>query len=168
MSVNHTKKFCKDLATETLGYLFNNYVNDGVIECISGLVVKLGKEKQYLVAEEALKYLSIIIQNLGSQLSQVSSRSLQCIFFVISDCLLGTRRTAHGIGQRIAQHICNLMTYNNYINYLQQLFTQGALTEAAVMQLKKCLDSQENKGPKRVSQSVASFKKSVSKTSVLQ
>jgi hypothetical protein len=162
-SVHHHKKFCKDLATETLGYIVNNYVNDAVIENVSGLVVKCSKEKDFLASDEALKYLSMIIQNLGPQLSQVSSRSLQCIFFVISECLLGLRRSAHGVGQRIAAHICNLMTYNNYMNYLQQLYTQELITEKAVIQMKNCLEYKEKSGPGRVSQSVATFKKSVTK-----
>ena len=67
-SVHHHHKFCKDLATETLGYIVHNYVNDAVIENVSGLVVRYSKEKDFPASDEALKYLSTIIQDLGADL----------------------------------------------------------------------------------------------------
>ena len=68
----HEKKFIKDLALETMKYLIQNYSNDAVIEALGSLSCQ---DKNLVIREISMGYLTEIIQILGANISQISPRS---------------------------------------------------------------------------------------------
>lgn len=85
-TVHADKTFIKSLCWETLTHLVTNYVNDSVIENLAMSLIRYEKAKNFAVADKSLDLLAMIIQHLGQHLGQVSNRSLQCIFYVLSEC----------------------------------------------------------------------------------
>ena len=57
------------------------------------------------------------------------------------------------------------MTYNNYLNYLQQLYTNQVITENSVILQKKCIENcnKVNGGRQSIADAKREFKKSVNK-----
>lgn len=165
-SIHSTTKFMKSLADETQSYLCNNYVNDQVIQCLARNAENYCNKKDSECFEKAMFWLANIIQTLGDQISQVNSVSLQAIFYILVVCLRCHCRKNFELAKKIAAYICNIMTYNNYIVYCEQLYTNNVIDENAVILQKNCLSNKNNKDPKRqsISEQRHNFKSSVKKS----
>ena len=69
-------------------------------------------------------------------------------------------------GKKIALYLANMMTYQNYQNYIQQLFTNSIIDEKSARLLNHALENKESFRPSRVTESVKNFKQSVSKQQI--